>query len=165
MVKKQGIANRTDSFQISLLSYFPFVYNLWLKIKMWHKLSYASLIIMNFSEDWDVGIFYLFTKFELDRFINNGDLLSDRYHWKHTDIQINVTSKWTGKIKYQDNRTCDHTDLLSFLMSDFNVWKSGRSFGSSDQHRLIRAASSSLGQSNSSMVGRRNGLIPFVTFS
>ena len=35
-------------------------------------------IIMNFSEDRDMGILYLFTKFELDRYTNNGDLLSDR---------------------------------------------------------------------------------------
>ena len=44
-------------------------------------------IITNFSEDWDVSILYLSTEFELDRFINNGDLLLDRNHWKHTDRQ------------------------------------------------------------------------------
>ena len=37
-------------------------------------------IIMNCSESWDVGIFYLSTKFELDQFTNNGDLFSD---WNH----------------------------------------------------------------------------------
>ena len=30
-----------------------------------------------------MGILYLSTKFELDRFTNNGDLLSDRNIWKH----------------------------------------------------------------------------------
>ena len=40
-----------------------------------------------FSEDQDAGIFYLSSKFELDRSTNNGDLLSDTNHWehKHTD--------------------------------------------------------------------------------
>ena len=33
---------------------------------------------MNFSEDQDIGISYLSTKFELDCSTNNGDLLSDR---------------------------------------------------------------------------------------
>ena len=45
---------------------------------------------MNFSEDRGVGIIYLPTKFQLHRFINNGDLLLDRNHWKdvqtHTEI-------------------------------------------------------------------------------
>ena len=35
---------------------------------------------MSFSEDEDVGIFYLSAKFELDRFANKGDLLSERNH-------------------------------------------------------------------------------------
>ena len=34
-------------------------------------------IIMSFSKDRDVGIFYLSTKFELDRSTNNRDLLAD----------------------------------------------------------------------------------------
>ena len=32
-----------------------------------------------------MGNFYLSTKFELDRSANNGDLLSDRNHWTHTE--------------------------------------------------------------------------------
>ena len=36
----------------------------------------VKAIIMNFSEDWDVGTLYLSTKF--DRFPNNGDLGSLR---------------------------------------------------------------------------------------
>ena len=78
---KQGIPNY--STLIPLLSYFPYVFILWLKIKMWHKLSYACPIIMNFSEDWGVGTFYL-PKFQLHRLINNGDLLADRNRWKDT---------------------------------------------------------------------------------
>ena len=39
---------------------------------------------MNPSENWDVCIFYLNTKFELDR-CNNGNLLSDR---KKTEVNI-----------------------------------------------------------------------------
>ena len=38
---------------------------------------------MNLLADWDVGILYLSTKFELDQSTNNGDLLSDRDQWKH----------------------------------------------------------------------------------
>ena len=43
-------------------------------------LSYVVIVktIMNFLEDQDVGILYLSTKFELNQFTNNGDLLSDR---------------------------------------------------------------------------------------
>ena len=41
-------------------------------------------IIVNFSEDRDMGILYLSTRFELDWSTNNGDLLSDRNWWKHT---------------------------------------------------------------------------------
>ena len=44
----------------------------------------VKAITMNFSEDWDVGIFYLSNKFELDRFTYNGDLLADRILWKRT---------------------------------------------------------------------------------
>ena len=54
---------------------------LWLKKKN-DKLNYVCRIIMNFSEDWGVGIIYLPTKFQLHRFISNGDLLSDRNRWK-----------------------------------------------------------------------------------
>ena len=46
---KQGIAKQTDSTLILLLGYFPCVFILWLKIKIWHKLSYVCPIIMNFS--------------------------------------------------------------------------------------------------------------------
>ena len=38
---EQGIAKLTDSTLIPLLSYFPCVFISWLKIKMWHKLSYG----------------------------------------------------------------------------------------------------------------------------
>ena len=52
----------------------------------------VKAIIINFSEDRDVGICYLFTKFELDRSTNNGDLLSERNYWKHrqTDKQTDT---------------------------------------------------------------------------
>ena len=50
-------------------------------------------IILNFSEDWDVGIFYRSTKFELDWFTNNGDLLADRIRWQsHTHTQTETES-------------------------------------------------------------------------
>ena len=48
---------------------------------------------------------------------------------------------------------------------DFKAWKSGRSIGSSDQHRLMTSASSSHGQSYSSSVGRKEGFNGFLTFS
>ena len=46
-------------------------------------------IIMKFSEDLDMGILYLSTKFELTWSTNNGNLLSDKNHLKHrqTDTQ------------------------------------------------------------------------------
>ena len=43
-------------------------------------------IVMNFSEDRDVGILYLSTKFVLDWFTNNGGLFLDRKH--RTDRQF-----------------------------------------------------------------------------
>ena len=50
------------------------------------------VIIMNFSEDRDARILllYLFTKFELDQFTNNRDLLSDRGNWKHRHIHTEI---------------------------------------------------------------------------
>ena len=81
---KQGIAKLTDLTVIHLLSYFPCTcLHLWLRIKMCHKLSYACSIIMNFLEDWGVGIIYPPTKFQFHRFIINRNLLSDRNRWKH----------------------------------------------------------------------------------
>ena len=56
----------------------------------------VKIIIMTFSEDWDVGIFYLSTKFELDRSSNNGDLQSDRDHLKHTQTG-RQTDKQAGR--------------------------------------------------------------------
>ena len=52
-------------------------------------------IIMNFSEDRDVGILYdLSTKFELDRFTNNGNLLLGRKNLTerntHTQIETDT---------------------------------------------------------------------------
>ena len=52
----------------------------------------VKAIIMNFSEDWDVGILYLSTKFELDQFANNGDLLADRILWKQ--IQTHTQTEY-----------------------------------------------------------------------
>ena len=54
-------------WSISLLASFLFVCVL-----------IAKAIIMKFLEDRDVSILYLSTKFELDRFTNIVDLLSDR---------------------------------------------------------------------------------------
>ena len=34
-------------------------------------------------EDYVMGMLYLSTKFEFDKFIKNRDLLSDRNQWKH----------------------------------------------------------------------------------
>ena len=47
------------------------------------RLHFHQAIIINFSEDRDVSILYLSTKFQLDRFANK-DLLSNRKKWKHT---------------------------------------------------------------------------------
>ena len=47
---------------------------------------------MNFSEDLDVGTLYISTKFELDWFTNNGDISSDRNHWKRTQTRTETES-------------------------------------------------------------------------
>ena len=59
---------------------------------------------MNCSEDRDMGIFYLSTKFELDQSTNNRDLLSDRNHWKHI---------------HKDKQT--HTDRLNLILSPYRI--------------------------------------------
>ena len=55
--------------------------------------------VKHFSEDRDVGKLYLSTQFELDRFTNNGDLLSDRNHWTHTHTHTHT-----------DTHTLTHTE-------------------------------------------------------
>ena len=50
-------------------------------------------------------------------------------------------------------------------MMDLREAKSGRSIGSSAQHRLMTVASSSHGQSNSSRLGRIGGFQPCFTRS
>ena len=42
----------------------------------------VKAVIMFFSENWDVGIYYFSTKFEHDQSTNNEYLLLDRNHWK-----------------------------------------------------------------------------------
>ena len=44
----------------------------------------------------DVGILYLFIKFELDQSTDNRDLLLDRNHWKHKNTEIETDSLLTG---------------------------------------------------------------------
>ena len=92
---KQGIAMRTDSTLIPSLSYFHCVFILWLKIKMCHKLSYACPLIMHFLENWGVSTIYLPTKFQLHRFINNGDLLADKNRLTdtHTDTHTDTQAE------------------------------------------------------------------------
>ena len=51
----------------------------------------VKAIIMNFSEDLDVGIFYLSTKFELDRTANNRDLIIRQESLEtQTDLQTDT---------------------------------------------------------------------------
>ena len=54
----------------------------------------VKAIILIFSEDWDVGILYLSTKFELDWSTNNEDLSSDRNHWKRTQTYTHRNRIW-----------------------------------------------------------------------
>ena len=60
-----------------LTQLLPLCLHIMIEKKMWHKLSYACTIIINFSgdflEDWGVGTFYLYTKVQLHRLINNRD--------------------------------------------------------------------------------------------
>ena len=50
---------------------------------------------MNFLEDLNVGILYLYIKFERDRSTNNGYLSSDRNNWKgsQTHTQTHTETK------------------------------------------------------------------------
>ena len=69
--------------------------------------NYFSLIvkaIINFSGSCVVVILYLFAKFELDRSTNNGDLLSDRNHWKQRHT--------TKKDRQTDTHTQTESDTL-----------------------------------------------------
>ena len=47
---------------------------------------YPCFCVDFFQDACDVGIFYLFAKFELDRSTNNGDLISDGNNWKRRQI-------------------------------------------------------------------------------
>ena len=62
-------------------------------------------IIMDLLEDQNVGTLYLSTKFEHDRSTNNGDLLSDRKHWKRRHTHIHTHSHLHVK-----TQTHTHTD-------------------------------------------------------
>ena len=63
----------------------------------------VKAIIMNFMEDWEMGIIYVPT--ELDTSIINEDLLSDKNHWKHIHSYTRAQSK--GEIE-----TYMHTLLI-----------------------------------------------------
>ena len=65
-------------------------------------MSYACPIIMNFWEDRGVYTFYLPTKFQFHRLINNGDLLADRNRWK-------------------DRQTDTHTHRLNLILSLYST--------------------------------------------
>ena len=54
-------------------------------------------IIMNFMEDWEMGIIYVPT--ELDTSINSKDLLSHKNHWKH--IHTNTYTRAQSKIEIE----------------------------------------------------------------
>ena len=85
-----------------------------------YRLSYACAIIMHFSEDRGVGIIFLPTKFRLHRFINNGDLLSDRNHWKHThrDTHTETDTRpiYKGRVK-----TTDKTQVQSVTNTSIQI--------------------------------------------
>ena len=49
---------------------------------------YRESYHFDFLYDQNASILYLSTKFELDLFINNGDLLSDKKNWKHKHTHI-----------------------------------------------------------------------------
>ena len=90
-------ANRLDPNPLT--QSLPLCLHFILQIIMWHKLSYACPIIMNFLEDWGVGIVYQPTMFQLHRLINNGDLLSDRHHWKHTQTDTQTDTQTHTQIE------------------------------------------------------------------
>ena len=62
---------------------------------------------MNFSEDRGVGIIDLLTKFQLNRFISDGDLSSDRNLWKDTQ---------THKHSLSLSHTHTHTHRLNLIL-------------------------------------------------
>ena len=53
-----------------------------------------------------MGIFYLSTKFEVIRSINNEDLFEDRIHWKHTHTE-------TDRQTIRQTHTQTESDTLS----------------------------------------------------
>ena len=68
----------------------------------------VKAIIMNFMEDWEMGIIYVPT--ELHKSINNEDLLSDKNHRKHTHTHTHThTNTYT---RTQSKREIE-TDTLS----------------------------------------------------
>ena len=84
-----------ECLKYGIVSIAPFRY--WLPLfSVAFQLWKLSLWI--FLEDWDVGIFYILTKFEHDWFTKNDDLFSDWNHWKH---------------KNKHRQTHTHTDTQS----------------------------------------------------
>ena len=109
--------------------YYPLVELFPLTISLFAHYFIACVFIMNaitknFSEDWDEGIFYLSTKFELDRSTNNGDLLSDRNHWKHrqtdtqADTQIESDTLSLYDIDSNKNDLFNTTALILILQNE-----------------------------------------------
>ena len=117
IIKKSYFDDNKASTLIPLLSYFPYVFILWLKLKMWHKLSYACLIIKKFSEDRDVGIIYLSTMFQL-----NGDTGSiigqeslETHTHTHTHRQTETDTLPIHHIGLRRKYDCHHSRMINLV--------------------------------------------------
>ena len=64
-----------------------------------------------------MSVFYLLTRFELDRFINNGDLLSDRKNEKHT-----LTNTFTHTHTNTHSQTHRFKHIHKEICKDFSIF-------------------------------------------
>ena len=81
-----------------------------------------NVIIMNVSEDRDIGIFYLPTKSELARCTNNGDLSADRTKMEtHTSHTHKQTHTITHTNTHNHTHTHTHTYILNLTLSPYGI--------------------------------------------
>ena len=81
--------------------------------KMQAKIKMLSGLWL-FLEDWDVGILYRSTKFELDRFTNNRDVLSDRNQWTDTETGTQTESDTLPKKDFGSSKKLNRQTKIWF---------------------------------------------------
>ena len=90
------IHNRTKifefihSFYLRTINFSRMYTGFWYSLLIYVFIMNAIIMIF-FSYDWDVGLLYISTIYELNRCTNNGDLISDtKKDLKHTETETDT---------------------------------------------------------------------------